>query len=45
MNAKPGADPEIFDRWGPNFTQYVEACLRLITSTPRQFSVIFHQIL
>ena len=43
----PGVDPGIFDggrRGGPNFTQYIETALRLIKSTPRQFSVIVHHI-
>ena len=38
------ADPGIFDRRGPNFTQYVETVLQLITSTPRQFNVILNHI-
>ena len=29
---------------GPNFTQYVETVLQLMTSSPRQFSVIVHHI-
>ena len=46
-----GADPGIFDRGGgvgggggTHFTQYSETALQLITSTPRQFSVIVHHI-
>ena len=39
-----GADPGIFDKECPNFTQYVETVVRLINSTPRQFSVIEHYI-
>ena len=35
-----GADPGIFNRTGPNLTQYVETVLELITFAPRQFSVI-----
>ena len=33
-----------FSQGGPNFTQYVETVLPLITSIPRQFSVIVHHI-
>ena len=29
---------------GPNFTRYVETVSQLITSTPRQFSVVVHHI-
>ena len=40
-----GADPGIFDGgMGTNFTRYVETVLLLITSIPRQFSVIVHHI-
>ena len=51
LNGITGADPGIFDGEGgggggskPGFTQYVENVLPLITSTPRQFSVIVHHI-
>ena len=44
IEVPPGADPGIFDRGGPNFTQYVKIVLRLITSTRRRSSVISHHI-
>ena len=44
LGAITGAEPGIFYKGGPNFSQYVETVFQLITSTPRQFIVTVHHI-